>query len=457
MLKRFVAYRPYFRPILRLSYPIIIGQIGFVLMGVTDIVMIGKLDATNLAAAGLANSVFFFVTILGIGTLSAISPLVAKSRGAGQLNETGLLYRQGILASVLLSVVLTIAMWFCTVNLEILGQEKDVTELTKPYLHLLNAGTLFMMVFMAAKQFSDGLSFTKPAAMITLGGLVLNGLLCWILIFGKFGFQAYGLNGAGYATTITRIIMAFAMVIFVMRYPVYRSYLQVKEKAGRVKLLRQIFKVGLPSGFQYFFEVGAFAFAAVMIGWFGKNELAAHQIAINLASVTYMVATGISVGGSIMVGEAWGRKNKTDLMHAGRAALIISVGFMFVMALVFAVGNRFLVGLYTPDPLVSGLAANLLLIASLFQLSDGVQCVSLGILRGISDTRIPTGITIIAYWVVGIPSGWWMASYLGMELYGIWFGLSLGLTFSAIFLSIRFLKESRAFRFEDHQSREIPE
>ncbi len=430
-----------------LSYPIIIGQIGFVLMGVADIIMIGRLDSTNLAAAGLANSVFFFVTILGIGTLTAVSPLVAKAKGAGHINETALLFRQGLLASFLLSVVVSAALYFFTINLHWFGQSEDVTALTIPYLHILNAGTFFMLFFMAAKQFSDGLSFTKPSAVITIGGLVLNVLLCWVWIYGHLGFKAMGLNGAGYATTVTRIIMAVIMLVYILWHPIYKHYLHVKEKAGKMLLLKQIFKVGLPSGFQYFFEVGAFASAAIIIGWFGTNQLAAHQIAINLASVTYMIATGLSVGGSISVGDAWGRKNKIDMMRAGRAALIMSVVFMFVTAILFSIFNTFLVSLYTKDLAVADMASKLMLIAALFQLSDGVQCVSLGILRGLADTKVPTILTIVAYWIIGLPVGYWLAYSLDLGCYGIWFGLSVGLTFSAIMLTIRFIKESRSFDF----------
>jgi MATE family multidrug resistance protein len=202
---------------------------------------------------------------------------------------------------------------------------------------------------------------------------------------------------------------------------------------------------------QYFFEVGAFASAAIMIGWFGKEQLAAHQIAINLASVTYMVATGISAGGGIAVGDAWGRKHKQDLIKSGRAALILSIAFMGITAILFALFNSFFVSLYINDALVGGMAANLLLIAALFQLSDGLQCVSLGILRGISDTKVPTIVTVIAYWVIGIPVGWWLAQSFNLSLYGIWFGLTLGLTFSAVMLSIRFLKESREFDFVEEE------
>jgi len=443
----FQVYKPYFRQIIQLSYPIIIGQIGIVLMGVADTVMIGKLDATNLAAAGLANSVYFLITILGIGTLTAVSPLVAKAKGAGHNNETALLFRQGLWAAIALSVFIGAAIFMLTINLHWFGQEAGVTELTRSYLHTLNAGTVFMLLFIAAKQFSDGLSITKPSAIITIAGLLFNILWNWILIYGKFGFPAWGLFGAGIATTLTRVLMASCMIGYVLKSPLYHAWLHVKDKSFGVPLFKDIFVIGFPSGMQYFFEVGAFAGAAIMIGWFGKEQLAAHQIAISIASVTYMVATGFSAAGSILVGEAWGRKDKTDLMKAGRASLIMGFGFMAVMAVILALGNHILVSLYTTDKYVAPMAAYLLLIAALFQLSDGVQCVSLGILRGISDTRTPTIITVIAYWIIGIPGGWLLANYLHLSLYGIWFGLSAGLTFSAIMLSIRFIKESRRFDF----------
>ncbi|MFN7312104.1 MAG: MATE family efflux transporter [Bacteroidota bacterium] len=448
----FKSYQSYFKSILQLSYPIIIGQIGIVLMGVADIVMIGKIDATHLAAAGLANSVYFLITILGIGTLTAVSPLVAKAKASTHSNETALLFKQSVYASLLLSAFICTVLFILTQNLYVFNQSDDVTELAQSYLHILNAGTPFMLVFMAAKQFSDGLSLTKPSAIITIAGLLFNVLWNWILIYGKWGFPALYLDGAGYATSLTRFFMAISMVLYVAYNHHYKPWLKVKERQGEGRvLLAKIFKIGIPSGMQYFFEVGAFAMAAIMTGWFGKDQLAAHQIAINLASVTYMVATGISAGGSIAVGDAWGRKNKKDILFAGKASLLMSVLFMGITALVFSVFNHFFVSLYIHDSHVETMAANLLLVAALFQLSDGIQCVSLGILRGIADTKLPTVFTIIAYWVIGIPAGWYMAKYMNLELYGIWFGLSVGLTFSAIMLTRRFLKEAKAFNFVEEE------
>lgn len=440
-------YQAYFKQILKLSYPIIIGQIGIVLMGVADTVMIGQVDAINLAAAGLANSVFFMTTILGIGTLSAVSPLVAKAKGAGHNNDVALLFRQSLWASILLCIFICPVLYMLTLNLHWFGQGKQVTKLASSYLHILNAGTIFMLLFTGAKQFSDGLSLTKPSAIITILGLLCN--VCWnyILIHGKLGFPALGLDGAGYATTLTRVLMAVSILVYIRFHSLYKGWLPVKEKGPGKSLLKEIFRVGLPSGMQYFFEVGAFASAAIMCGWFGEAQLAAHQIAINMASITYMVATGISAGGSIAVGDALGRKHKADIIKSGKVALIMSVLLMGITAIIFTCFNHFLVSLYIEDEAVAEMAANLLLIAALFQLSDGIQCVSLGILRGIADTKVPTLVTVVAYWVVGIPVGWFMAKTLGLELYGIWFGLTLGLTFSAIMLSVRFIKEAKAMDF----------
>jgi MATE family multidrug resistance protein len=445
-------YQPYFKQILKLSYPIIIGQLGIVLMGVGDIVMIGKLDALNLAAASLANSVYFFICILGIGTLTAVSPLVAKSKGAGHPNQCAILFRQSIWAAILLGVFISIVMYVITENLHWFKQTERVTELTKNYLHALNAGTFPLLLFMAIKQYSDGLSFTKPSAIITILALLLNIFLNWVLIYGHFGLPRLELLGAGIATCISRLAMAVSMYIYVKKVHLYKPFLHLKQHEHDRKYLFQIFKIGLPSGFQYFFEVGAFAFAAIMIGWISEYAMAAHQVAINVASVTYMIATGISAGGSIAVGDALGRKNKKDLNEAGRAALIMGTIFMGFCALLMAAFAPYIIALYTTDPLVSGMAVNLLYIAALFQLSDGIQCVGLGVLRGIGDTKIPTIITIVAYWVIGIPIGYYLGFHFGWSLYGVWFALLIGLSFSAILLSTRFLKESRELDMDYHSA-----
>lgn len=446
MQKLYTTYAKYFKQIVRLGMPIVIGQLGIVLMGMADVMMIGKIDATNLAAVGASNAVYFLVVILGIGTLTAISPLVAKAKGAGNVGDTKIYFKKGIIASLFLTLFISTITLVLTFNLDWFDQKERVEELSKPYLHILNFGTLFMLWFYAVKQFSDGIGLTKPSAVITIIALLLNVLLNWVLIFGHWGFEPMGLIGAGIATTLSKLFMALAMTAFVYVNKIYKPYLTNKDKPAFKSHLAEILKVGLPSGFQYFFEVAAFAGAAIIIGWYGEFELAAHNIAINIASVTYMVATGISAAGSILVGDAVGRNNQADLMRSGKAALIMGALFMGICALIFIVAKTVIVQLYTTDQVVGSMAVNLLMIAALFQLSDGIQCVGVGILRGLSDTRIPTVIVIIAYWVIGIPVGVWLGNYFDLSLYGIWFGLSIGLTFSAGLLTWRFIHHSKTFR-----------
>jgi len=437
------TYMPYFKKITILSFPIVIGQLGTVLMAMADVMMVGQLDATNLAAVGASNAVYFLISILGIGTLTAVSPLVARAKGASSPADCSRYFRKGIVASLLLSVFIGFLVWVCTVYFHVFRQQPQVTELAKPYLHVLNAGTVFMLLFYAIKNFSDGVGYTKPSAIITLGGLLLNIFLNWLFIFGKWGIPEYGLLGAGIATSCTKVCMAFCMAVYVFRSKLYTVYLKAKNACIYTSHLSEVFRVGLPSGFQYFFEVAAFAAAALLIGQYGELELAAHNIAINLASTTYMAATGISAAGSILVGDAVGRKHKSDMILSGRAALMMAVVYMGFCALLFLFFPKFWIALYTTDERVARMAVYLLMIAGLFQLSDGIQCVGVGILRGLSDTRIPTLITVVAYWAIGIPVGLWLSNSLNLSLYGIWIGLSIGLTFSAILLTLRFIKQSQ--------------
>lgn len=442
-MQLFNKYKSFFKKIIQLSYPIVIGQLGIVLMGTADVIMVGKLESINLAAVSLANSIYFVICILGIGTLSAVSPLVAQSKGAEKPAECGSLFKQAIVAACILSIFICGIVYVLTQNLHWFGQSEKLIALTKNYLHLLNLGTLPLLIFIAIKQYSDGLGFTKVSAVLTLIALGINIILNWILIYGNWGAPALGLYGTGLATTISRVFMGIAIYFYVKKAAIYKPYLQEKSKEKEGRFLIQIFNIGFPSGLQYFFEVGAFAFAAIMIGWISESAMAAHQVAISIASITYMLATGISAGGSILVGDAVGRKNQQDLQDAGRAAILLGASFMGCCALLIASFAPFILAFYTNDRVVIDMAQKLLYIAAFFQLSDGIQCVSLGVLRGIGDTKIPTVITIISYWVIGIPLGYYLCFQLNWSLYGVWWALLFGLTFSALFLSIRFLRESK--------------
>lgn len=442
----FKVYKPYFQHVLKLSWPIIIGQLGIVLMGVADTLMIGKIDATNLAAAGLANAIYYLITILGMGTLMAVSPLIAKAKAENNLEECINFFKASILVALSLFGLIFFVNMLLSNHLGWFKQDENVIPLAKKFLTLLNYSTLPLLLFLAIKQFSDGLSITQPAAVITVIALFINVLINYVFIYGNWGMPALGLVAAGWATIIARVFMLVAMLIYVLSHKQYKPYL-IKTQAKIKTQYLAILKVGLPSGFQYFFEVGAFATAAIIIGWIGKSEQAAHTLALNLASLTYMVATGISAGTGIAVGDAFGRKNRKDTVYAGKAGIWLGGIFMGFCAIIFTVFNHLIVNISVNDLEVQVITASLLYIAAMFQLSDGVQAVSLGALRGLSDTKIPTLVTIIAYWVIGIPIGYYMAFNLNFGLYGIWYGLSIGLTFSAILLSIRFIKEAKTMQF----------
>jgi MATE family multidrug resistance protein len=443
----FRLYRSDVRATLRLSYPIIIGQLGIVLMGVADTVMVGKLGAANLGAAGIANSIFFVIAVIGMGTLSVVAPQVATAKESRDPYQCSRLLRSGLWLGVMMSVVLAAILLLLQHFFEIFRQKPEIDALAKEYLLIISLSMVPLLLFMAAKQFSDGLSYTKAAMNTTVIGLVLNVLLNWLFISGNWGFP----KGAGIATLISRILMAGMMIGYVQWSSLLKAHrLPLPAHDRLLPLIGKLLRLGLPGGFQLFFEVAAFSGAAVVIGWLGKYPLAAHQVAINLASITYMMASGFSAAGAIRVGEAVGLGSRQRVWQAGTVALVLSGLFMAVCCLLFLSASEWLVSLYISDPLVTPIATSLVVIAGFFQLSDGTQVVGLGILRGIADVNVPTLITLFAYWVIGLPVGYLLAFHYDMNVQGIWIGLLIGLTISALLLTVRFYRlSSSADRFSD--------
>jgi multidrug resistance protein, MATE family len=430
-------YRQDLRETIHLSVPIIIAQLGLVLMGVIDTIMVGRIGAAELAASGVSNSVFFLIAVVGSGALSMVSPLVAGSRSKkGKIESPGNILKSAQVAGVILATLTVIVMIVLALNFHWFRQEETVEKLAASYLLIIAVSVFPMYYFWAGKQFTDGMGDVRISMLITLVGLVANTFLNWIFIFGNFGFPAMGLNGAGIGTLLARIIMAvltFGAIHSSGRFQEFLEHTRVRKK-----LVMKIFRLGIPSGMQYFFEVAAFSGAAILAGWISVASLAAHQIAINLASITYMIAAGFSAAGAIRVGNARGIQSSSGVIKAGTAAILLSFLYMSMMALIFISFRQFLVALYIEDVEVASIASGLLVIAAFFQLSDGVQVAGLGILRGVYDVYIPTAITLFAYWIVGIPLGYYLSDSQAMGVEGIWYGLLIGLTFSAILLVLRF-------------------
>jgi len=440
LIRFFTISRREMKQAQRLAYPIILGQVGIMLMGVADTVMVGSLGREVLAASVAANNIFWLVYFLGMGILFAISPLVAIYSGEGRPEKGYLSYRAGIWVTVGLSLVLFALLEGIVSNIGWLHQSKEVEPLASSFLRILNYSGLPMLLFVSSRQFTDGLGFTKVAMYITGGGLLLNIFLNWVLIYGNLGFDAMGLDGAAYATLSSRILMALIAMAYIRYAPSMKVYHpeqrfstnEIREEAGRV------FEVGLPIGLQFFAEVACFAFSGIMAGWVNATHQSAHGIALNLASLTYMAASGLSAAGSIMVGNAFGEKNKRKVRRAANAVMVMVLLYMCVTAILFLVFRGPLARAYTDDMQVVGVAAVLLIYAALFQLADGVQAVSLGLLRGIKDVRIPSIALVICYWLVGLPLGWWLGFGAGMDTEGIWIGFTVGLFLTAIFAATRF-------------------
>ena len=429
---------------IQLAYPVIVGQLGIIMMGVVDSLMVGKIGASSLAAASLGNGMTFIILIIGIGVSLAVTPLVAIAVGAGKFEDCGIYFRQSLLVNSILSVIIAGLIYFLADFIKYFNQPVEVQNQAISYIRIIGFSSVPLLLFQTYKQFIEGLSIMLPAMIIALLANLVNVFVNWVLIFGNLGFPALALDGAGWATFASRVFMALALMGYVMKNNRFKQYdVSFHFKSINRPVIKKILSLGLPSGIQYFFEVGAFSFAVVMVGWLGTKQQAAHQIAINLASISFMAVLGISVAGSIRVGNAVGMRDISETRRAGFTASLLGASVMLVSGLIFILFRNFLPTLYINDQEVISYASSLLIIAALFQLSDGTQAVGIGILRGLTDVKIPTAITFIAYWIVGLPVGYLLGFTFGLNVQGIWIGLLLGLTTSAILLTLRFNSRSK--------------
>ena len=432
-------YKDHFKKNISLAFPVMLSQMGQVMVGVADSVMVGRVGVEPLAAASLANSIFYFIFMFGVGVSYAITPLVAKADSIGDHRESSVLIKHGLLTNMVVALALFLLLMLTTQLIHLLNQPAEVVVLARPYLIVIGISLLPFMLFQTFRQFCEGLSLTKVPMYFTVAANVINIGLNYILIFGKLGFEPMGLMGAGWASLIARFLMGVGMAAYVLYARKFKPYWEgfqvVRIKVERIK---KLLNLGIPVGMQFIFEIGAFAAAAIMVGWLGAEPLAAHQIAINLSSLSYMMASGISAAATVRVGNQMGRRDIPMLIKAGRSSFVMGATFMAVCGLIFITGKELLPSLYIDDESVINIAASLLIIAAFFQISDGLQVVSLGALRGMEDVKIPTIITLFAYWVVGLPVGYLFGFHWQFGIEGIWYGLLIGLSLSAILLLLRF-------------------
>ena len=438
-MNKFLLFKQHAKQLILLSYPIILAQVGTVLMGITDTVMLGQVGKNEMAASGVANQLYFLFTSIGMGTLGVISSMVAASKSAKNNTECGEILRTGMELSFLLSLIICVCIFFVGENFHVFNQPPEVTVIVTKYLRILTISTIPLMLFISLKQYSDCLGYGKPAMLITVIALLINIVLNWIFIYGNLSFPAMGAYGAALATLFARILMALMLVAYIFKSKSYQTFLPPLISTFKtMPLIIKMVKIGLPGGLQFFFEIGAFAGAAVFVGWLGATELAAHQVALGLAALTYMVASGLSVGSAIRVANAFGENKKSLIMENAVTSIITVCIFMGIAALIFVTLDKELIQLFINDNSVIATGISILHIAALLQLFDGLQVVALGNLRGIEDVNKPTVITLLAYWVIALPLGYLLGFRYDFEMHGIWLGLLAGLAVSGILLTARF-------------------
>jgi len=436
-----------FRKTLRISTPLIISNISQIGLGLIDSAMIGAVDYRQLAASSLVINIISIPQVLGMGMAIAISPLAAIANGQKNVFAASKVLFNGFVLSTVVAILIASALVLSSGLLFHLKQDRIVAAFAVPFYKLLAWSLIPMLMFAAVKQFCDGLEFTKTAMTLSLISLPLNAFLNWIFIYGRFGLPRMELAGAGLGTLITRILIAITLIVIVMQHKIFKQYIEVRKKAWKLdsKTWKELLHIGVPSSLQYGMEVAAFSVSGIMIGWLGATSQAAHQIALNLATATFMAASGLSLGGSIRVANAFGRNEKSLLRSIGTSTIAGGLIYGSLCGVIFILLRNYLPIIFTNNTEVAAISSSLLVFAALFQISDATQAIGVGLLRGMKDVKVPTAFVAIAYWLIGIPVGYFLSFKMQMGAAGIWLGFVTGLSASSILLNSRFLKKSKIF------------
>ena len=441
-------YTKEFKFNLNLSYPVIIGLLGHTMVQLVDNIMVGQLGTAELAAVSLGNSFFFVAMSLGIGFSTAITPLIAETDGMKDIFQGRNIFIHGLFLCIFLGIFLSLCVSVSKPLLFQMEQPDEVVVLAYPYLQWVGISLIPLICFQGFKQFSEGLSHTHPAMYATLLGNVINIILNYFLIFGFWIFPKLGVEGAAIGTLFSRCFMLIFIALYVRFNNRFKAYMtNLRFRITDLHLFRKIIKLGFPSALQMFFEVLFFTVAVWISGFLGKNPQAANQIALNLSSMTFMFAMGLSVTAMIRVGNQKGRQDFISLKRIAYSIFLLIFIFDIVFCFFFLLTSDYLPWIYLNDnnllqikdvQEVVTIASSLLIASAFFQISDGLQAVVLGALRGLQDVNIPAFITFFSYGIFGIPVSFYLGIKTDLGAIGIWIGLLSGLTASAVLLFWRF-------------------
>ncbi len=438
------------RGVARLALPVVVTQMGMMLMGTVDAMMLGRVSEHALAAGALGNVITFGMMIFAMGMLMALDPLVSQAYGAGDQVAVARHLQRGWVMALGLSVPLGLVMWDMEEILIFLGQDPAIIEPTAAYIRSMIPGVPAFLLFVANRQSLQAMSHVNQAMVAMVAANVANVVANYALIFGHWGFPALGVVGSGWATTLCRI--ALLITLLTLSWPILKPYLAgVRRRVLDWRTYGDLIRLGIPIAFQLSVEIWLFNAVALMIGNLGARELAAHQIALTLAAMAFMVPMGIAGAAATRVGNAIGRRDSNGARLSAKASLGLGAAVMTISASAFAFFPELLARLFTPEEPVIALAATLLPIAALFQIFDGIQVVGAGVLRGAADTRVPAIFATIGYWALGLPLAWWLGLHTDMGPRGMWWGLTLGLSSVAVLFlfRIRSTFAHRLDRFSD--------
>jgi multidrug resistance protein, MATE family len=432
-------YTSEFKNNLRLATPIMMGSLGHLLVGLIDDVMVGRLGPVELAATSLGNSLIFIALSIGIGFSFAITPLIAESDGEGDKEKGRSIFQHGLILMTILGIAVFVMLLLIKPILYHLDQPEEVVVLAIPYYEIVAISMIPLMIFQGIKQFADGLAETKYAMYATILTNIVNVILNFALIYGLWIFPRLEIVGAALGTLFSRIVMVVFLFVVLLKkekFSFYMRRLQIHE--FKKKVFTKIMNLGFPTALQMLFEVGLFTASVLLAGTLGAFPQAANQIALKLASTTFMIAVGVGVASTVRVGNQKGLKNYVELRRIAFSNFLLILIIMFAFSIGFMLLKDILPWMFTDNLEVIAMATSLLIVAGLFQLSDGLQAVILGALRGLQDVKWPSILSFIAYWIIGFPICYYLGREDALGTLGIWIGLLTALTSSAIMLFFRF-------------------
>lgn len=441
----FKEYLPYYKRNLKVAIPVVISQAGQTTVMLADNIMVGRLGAMELAAISFVGVVYMIGMVFGMGFTFGLTPLTGVAYGEKNNKRVGELFQNSLLINLISTLFFFFILLLAGQFLDRMGQEQAVVDLARRPYYIMAWSFIPQMFFFSGRQFAEGIGNTKIAMYITIICNALNIILNYLLIYGKFGFPALGVEGAAIATLISRVLMAVGMIFVIFRFEIFNRYFKFFRRDGfHWKYIKQLIGIGAPISIQTGTEVVTFSLCGIMTGWLGGVSLAANQVTQTMTSLTFMIALGVASATTIRVSHQLGAKNYVGMRKAGFASMHLALGFMSISAICFILFRNYLPYIFTNDFEVAAIASKLFIVAGIFQLFDGLQVVSMAALRGMADTKIPMIISFVSYIIVCLSVGYVLAFVVGLGTVGVWLGYVAGLGLAAIWLSSRFNRKSKA-------------